>query len=95
MASLICNTDADFEKLLICKMDLDCMKALQFDTESTGCFQQHSAVSLNFDPNACASDDPSRTFLMGKSPFPYLDVFVESVASVGNIPGDAHNFQLL
>lgn len=33
MASLICNMDADFEKLLICKMDLDCMKALQFDTE--------------------------------------------------------------
>lgn len=25
--------DADCEKLLICRMDLDCMKALQFDTE--------------------------------------------------------------
>ncbi|KAK4354256.1 hypothetical protein RND71_026450 [Anisodus tanguticus] len=86
MASLICNMDADFEKLLICKMDLDCVKALQFDTESTGSFQLHSAVSLNFDLNACTSD-PSRTYLMGKSPFPCLDVFVESVASIGNIPG--------
>ncbi|XP_060190077.1 uncharacterized protein LOC132619142 isoform X1 [Lycium barbarum] len=86
MASLICNMDAGFEKLLICKMDLDCLKALQFDTESTGNFQLHSAVSLNFDLNACTSD-PSRTYLMGKSPFPYLDVFVESVASIGTIPG--------
>lgn len=87
MASLICNMDADFEKLLICTVDLDCMKALQFDTESTRSFQQHSAVSLNFDLNACTSDDPSKTYLTGKSPFPYLDVFVESVASIGNIPG--------
>ncbi|XP_055830768.1 uncharacterized protein LOC129899748 isoform X1 [Solanum dulcamara] len=87
MASLICNMDADFEKLLICTMDLDCMKALQFDTESTRSFQQYSAVPLNFDLNACTSDDPSKTYMMGKSPFPYLDVFVESVASIGNIPG--------
>ncbi|XP_049365520.1 uncharacterized protein LOC125830381 isoform X1 [Solanum verrucosum] len=87
MASLICNMDADFEKLLICTVDLDCMKALQFDTESTRSFRQHSAVSLNFDLNACTSDDPSKTYLTGKSPFPYLDVFVESVASIGNIPG--------
>ncbi|XP_015169918.1 DNA-directed primase/polymerase protein isoform X3 [Solanum tuberosum] len=86
MASLICNMDADLEKLLICTVDLDCMKALQFDTESTRSFQQHSAVSLNFDLNACTSDDPSKTYLTGKSPFPYLDVFVESVASIGNIP---------
>ncbi|KAH0708024.1 hypothetical protein KY289_013100 [Solanum tuberosum] len=87
MASLICNMDADLEKLLICTVDLDCMRALQFDTESTRSFQQHSAVSLNFDLNACTSDDPSKTYLTGKSPFPYLDVFVESVASIGNIPG--------
>ncbi|XP_049399362.1 uncharacterized protein LOC125863227 isoform X4 [Solanum stenotomum] len=87
MASLICNMDADFEKLLICTVDLDCMKALQFDTESTRSFRQHSAVSLNVDLNACTSDDPSKTYLTGKSPFPYLDVFVESVASIGNIPG--------
>ncbi|XP_019264778.1 PREDICTED: DNA-directed primase/polymerase protein isoform X2 [Nicotiana attenuata] len=86
MASLICKIDADCEKLLICKMDLDCVKALQFDTESTESFQLHSGVSLDFDLNACTSD-PSRTYLMGKSPFPSLDMFVESVASIGNIPG--------
>ncbi|CAN4095207.1 unnamed protein product [Withania somnifera] len=87
MASLICNMDADVEKLLICTMDLDCVKTLQFDTESSRSFQQHSGVRRNFDLNACTSDDRSRTYLMGKSPFPYLDVFVESVASIGNIPG--------
>ncbi|XP_009599576.1 uncharacterized protein LOC107776893 isoform X2 [Nicotiana tabacum] len=81
MASLICKIDADCEKLLICKMDLDCVKALQFDTESTESFQLHSGVSLDF------TSDPSRTYLMGKSPFPSLDMFVESVASIGNIPG--------
>ena len=33
MASLIFNMDVDYEKLLICKMDMDCVKALHFDTE--------------------------------------------------------------
>lgn len=33
MASLICNLDADCEKLLVCKSDLDCIKTLHFDTE--------------------------------------------------------------
>ncbi|KAJ1404411.1 DNA-directed primase/polymerase protein isoform X3, partial [Sesbania bispinosa] len=33
MASLICNMDADCEKYLRCKTDLDCVKTLHFDTE--------------------------------------------------------------
>lgn len=33
MASLICNVDADCEKLLVCKTDLDCVKTLQFEME--------------------------------------------------------------
>lgn len=31
--------------------------------------------------------DTSRTFLMGKSPFPVLDMFVESLASIGSVSG--------
>ncbi|XP_048427136.1 uncharacterized protein LOC103964335 isoform X1 [Pyrus x bretschneideri] len=33
MASLICNLDVGCEKLLLCKPDLDCIRALHFDTE--------------------------------------------------------------
>lgn len=33
MVSLICNIDAECEKLLICKTDLDCVKVLHFDIE--------------------------------------------------------------
>lgn len=31
--------------------------------------------------------DASSTYLMEKSPFPALDVFIESVASIGNVSG--------
>lgn len=77
MASLICNIDIDCEKLLICKMDLDCVKTLQFDTE------KQFGVSHAF--TSCSSED--KTYLMGKSPFPAVDAFVESIASTGNIAG--------
>lgn len=30
----------------------------------------------------------SATYLMGKSPFPELDKFIESVASTGSVPGN-------
>ncbi|GMP24602.1 hypothetical protein CsSME_00001809 [Camellia sinensis var. sinensis] len=86
MASLICNMDVDCEKLLICKMDLDCVKVLQFDTEVNSDFQKQSGASQEFTLNSCTSD-VSRTYLMGKSPFPALDAFVESIASVGNVSG--------
>ncbi|KAL7254166.1 hypothetical protein ACSBR1_008546 [Camellia fascicularis] len=84
MASLICNMDVDCEKLLICKMDLDCVKVLQFDTEVNSDFQKQSGASQEFTLNSCTSD-VSRTYLMGKSPFPALDAFVESIASVRNV----------
>ncbi|KAG5558671.1 hypothetical protein RHGRI_008579 [Rhododendron griersonianum] len=86
MASLICNMDADCEKLLICKMDSDCVKALQFDTEINSEFQKQSSASHEFMLNSCTSD-LSRTYLIGKSPFPTLDVFVESIATIGNVSG--------
>ncbi|XP_059629157.1 uncharacterized protein LOC132271715 isoform X4 [Cornus florida] len=86
MESLICNMDVDCEKLLICKMDIDCVKALHFDTEINSNFHVQSAASQEFALNTCIND-VSRTYLMGKSPFPALDMFIESVASIGNVSG--------
>ncbi|CAK9176919.1 unnamed protein product [Ilex paraguariensis] len=86
MASLICNMDVNCEELLICKMDLDCVKALHFDIEINSDFCKQSDFPQEFILNACTTD-ASRTYLMGKSPFPALDMFVESVASIGNVPG--------
>ncbi|KAL5553940.1 hypothetical protein UlMin_041341 [Ulmus minor] len=86
MASLICNVDVDCKKLLVCKMDQQCIKTLQFDTEvnySFGrCFDNAEESTLN----DCAFD-ASTTYLMGKSPFPALDAFIESVAAIGNVSG--------
>ncbi|KAF2315560.1 hypothetical protein GH714_040068 [Hevea brasiliensis] len=76
MASLICNMDADCEKLLVCKMDLDCVKTLHFDTETNYCSRRF---------NTSQGNDASTTYTTGKSPFPYLDNFVESIASIGSV----------
>jgi len=46
--------------------------------------QSHPEFALN----TCTSD-VSTTYFMGKSPFPCLDEFILSVASVGNIPGNS------
>ncbi|XP_074381097.1 uncharacterized protein LOC141721856 isoform X2 [Apium graveolens] len=86
MASLICNMDVDCEKLLICKMDMDCIKALHFDTEMNSTSEKDYGVPR--DPLSTSfTTDASRTFLMGKSPFPVLDMFVESLASIGSVSG--------
>ena len=37
MASLICNLDDDCEKLLVCKMELNCVKTLQFEMKVLLC----------------------------------------------------------
>ena len=42
---------------------------------------------LELTSSSCESDVPAAYFV-GKSPFPFLDKFVESTASVGNISGD-------
>ncbi|GAB2265148.1 hypothetical protein Dimus_000213 [Dionaea muscipula] len=78
MASLICNMDEDCEKLLICKMEVDCMKTLHFDTEMNCNYRKFST--------ACAPE-VSGTCFMEKSPFPALDAFIISVASLGNVAG--------
>ncbi|XP_021765011.1 DNA-directed primase/polymerase protein-like [Chenopodium quinoa] len=86
MASLICNIDDDCEKLLVCKMELDCIKTLQFDTEVNITSRRPLSALQEFTSNACRND-ASRTYLMGASPFPALDAFIESVASFGAVTG--------
>ncbi|KAK9292255.1 hypothetical protein L1049_020219 [Liquidambar formosana] len=85
MASLICNMDVDCKKLLVCKRDLDLVKTLHFDTEAN-CSLEHSSAPQEFTLNACTSD-VSRTYFVGKSPFPALDLFIESIATIGNVSG--------
>ncbi|KAJ4955758.1 hypothetical protein NE237_012541 [Protea cynaroides] len=86
MESLICKIDVDCKRLLICKMDLDCVKTLHFDSEMDANFGQHLGVPNELTSRSCMSDVP-RTYFMGKSPFPTLDIFVESIATVGNVSG--------
>ncbi|GER51046.1 DNA primases [Striga asiatica] len=88
MTSLICKVDADSEKLLICKMDLECVKALHFETEITGNISKHSNGPEKFYSNAFTSEAPS-TYMSGKSPYPALDAFVEAIASKGDVPGES------
>ncbi|EPS68297.1 hypothetical protein M569_06472, partial [Genlisea aurea] len=79
MASLICNIEeANTDKLLICKMDSECVKTLHFETENTSDSLKHPCRPLNFAPATCSS---------GRSPFPSLDLFIEAVASSGNVSG--------
>ncbi|KAK2983582.1 hypothetical protein RJ640_023116 [Escallonia rubra] len=49
-------------------------------------FLRESTFPRNFVSDAFTSD-ASRTYLIGKSPFPALDMFVESIASLGNVSG--------
>ncbi|KAK1272890.1 hypothetical protein QJS04_geneDACA013180 [Acorus gramineus] len=85
MESLICRMDTDCKKLLTCKMDLDFKKTLHFDFEISGCFEQNSVIPQEV-VLPCTSNFP-QTYFMGKSPFPALDAFVESIASSGNESG--------
>uniref|UniRef100_A0A0E0EB31 DNA-directed primase/polymerase protein n=1 Tax=Oryza meridionalis TaxID=40149 RepID=A0A0E0EB31_9ORYZ len=82
MESLICRLDDDCHKLLTCKLDLDCKKTLHFDSEASMIRIQgrNSKDSIGTYRN----DFPvSNTY--GISPFPALDVFIESIASFGNV----------
>lgn len=80
MASLICNIDADCEKLLICKTDLDCVKVLHFDIEKNIDF--YKPPTREFVPTACTNG-----YFSGKSPFPTLDEFIEYIATIGDVQG--------
>ncbi|CAH1445525.1 unnamed protein product [Lactuca virosa] len=81
MVSLICNIDADCEKLLICKTDLDCVKVLHFDIEKNMDLNK-PITTREFIPTSCTNG-----YLSGKSPFPRLDEFVEFIATIGDVQG--------
>ncbi|KAL0400685.1 UNVERIFIED_CONTAM: hypothetical protein Slati_4098400 [Sesamum latifolium] len=89
MASLICNMDADTEKLLICKMDLECVKALHFETEITNNIQKYPGFPEKFDLNACTSD-ASTNYMMGthqlwmylSKPLPPMEMYQEKFEAV-------------
>ncbi|KAK4793092.1 hypothetical protein SAY86_023527 [Trapa natans] len=91
MASLICNMDSDCEKLLVCKLELDCAKTLRFDTEINGNFGRQYRFSQEFDSNV-STEKASVAYLIGKSPFPELDKFIEYVASTGAVSGQIRNW---
>ncbi|KMZ62192.1 hypothetical protein ZOSMA_486G00100 [Zostera marina] len=80
MESLICRIDA--VKLLRCKLDPEFQRTLHFDSELNE-IRELPNTGIFYD----ASQDSTVTYLTGKSPFPSLDVFVESMASSGTIPG--------
>ncbi|KAJ4823721.1 hypothetical protein Tsubulata_032139 [Turnera subulata] len=84
MASLICNVDADCKKFLVCKMDVDCVKKLHFDTEVNSDYRQ---CSTRRGSGLGDLNDASKAYITGKSPFPALDDFIESIASIGTVSG--------
>lgn len=49
-------------------------------------FAKHYSLPQEFTSNGF-TNDTSTTYLMGKSPFPALDAFIEYVASIGNVSG--------
>ncbi|KAK8460374.1 hypothetical protein SEVIR_2G319800v4 [Setaria viridis] len=83
MESLICRLDDNCDKLLICKLDLECKKTLHFDSEFS--MPQIHGRSKN-SISTYRSDFPQES-TYGKSPFPALDGFIESIASFGNVSG--------
>lgn len=75
-----------FMESLICRIDANCERLLTFDTEAAGNRGGITDIGLAVDrvkhPKRAISSFSSR-----RSPFPAVDAFVESVASVGNVPG--------
>lgn len=84
MESLICRLDDDCDKLLICKLDLDCKKALHFDSEASITRIERRTCK---DAIGTYRSDFPHAYTYGRSPFPALDGFIESIASFGNVSG--------
>ncbi|CAN6168018.1 unnamed protein product [Urochloa humidicola] len=83
MESLICRLDDNCEKLLICKLDLECKKTLHFDSE----LSMPQIHGRSKEPISTYRSDFPRECTYGKSPFPALDAFIQSIASFGNVSG--------
>ncbi|CAN0891773.1 DNA-directed primase/polymerase protein [Linum grandiflorum] len=81
MASLICNVDSDTDRLLVCKMDMECVKKLHFDTEVNYSVSRPRELSTT---NESSRDATMTSSTEGKSPFPSLDKFVECIVSTAS-----------
>ncbi|KAL6611294.1 hypothetical protein ACP70R_039222 [Stipagrostis hirtigluma subsp. patula] len=84
MESLICRLDDNCEKLLVCKLDLECKKTLHFDSEISMTPIQGRNCK---DHIATYRSDFPQEYKYGRSPFPALDGFIESIASFGSVSG--------
>ncbi|KAL6871481.1 hypothetical protein ACP4OV_014310 [Aristida adscensionis] len=81
MESLICRLDDNCDKLLVCTLDLECKKTLHFDAEVGMHIQGRDCK----DPVVTYRSDFPRECTYGRSPFPALDSFIESIASFGSV----------
>ncbi|CAN6480826.1 unnamed protein product [Victoria cruziana] len=69
-----------FMESLICRMDVNCKELLTFDLEAKSNREPASYISEEL--AACPlTNDMCNQYLSGKSPFPSLDRFIESVVS--------------
>ncbi|MQL80515.1 hypothetical protein Taro_012972 [Colocasia esculenta] len=86
MDSLICRIETDCKKLLVCKVDVDCKKCFSFDFEVNADHGQGPEALGNTTALHSAENFTSACFT-GRSPFPTLDSFIETIASLGNSLG--------
>ncbi|KAL2613796.1 hypothetical protein R1flu_025488 [Riccia fluitans] len=74
-----------FMDSLICRVDDKCDRLLTFCSETGG--RGGTMNYATWKENPCLPSKRPGLSMSGRSPFPALDVFVESVACIGNIPG--------
>lgn len=78
----MCNSYVCSTTFLVCNKYVSLFLHFQFNENTHGDCQLPKVVISK----ACINDIP-KTFMTGKSPFPALDTFVESIASFGNVSG--------
>ena len=62
-----------------------CLEICLFNQDNTS--SQQSSKALQELALRTCTDNPPEAYFSGKSPFPALDIFVESIASIGNVSG--------
>ncbi|KAH9307303.1 hypothetical protein KI387_035214 [Taxus chinensis] len=80
-----------FMDSLICRMDNNCERLLTFDAKAVGNGGGVADIILAADP-INHPKNVIRSCTSGRSPFAAVDAFVESVASVGSIPGSIRSW---
>ncbi|GJT56039.1 hypothetical protein Tco_0991093, partial [Tanacetum coccineum] len=75
MVSLISNVGAECEKLLMCNMDIDFIKVLNYDTVRNSDYCKRRIYNFL----------PINGYFCGKSPFPKVDKFIEYISTIGDV----------